>query len=229
VAVFTSKQSVSFVVPAKHIVPLLARAKEPLDLKRAREEVGRQLKSHQDAMFATLPMQLPTQKTSGYILPSKLAPGVECNSDGTADPNKPLRVEAIGCSERVAIYVEGGLDVGEMYFQHRILETDKLSPLQFYFRVNRLADGVPWGGSTKHVAQFACQSDIVRLQGFPARVSTCVRQYRMFSDLHDIGVSVVSLNSGHRAVISNLFLRGVDFGAGMDFARRYVGAMQWKP
>jgi S1-C subfamily serine protease len=229
VSVFTGKQSVSFVVPAKHIAPLLARSFQPLKPGTAREQVGAQLLLHQAAIFASIPAEFAVQTSSGYGLPAKIAPNVECNSDGNADPSKPLRIEAIGCTARVGVFVELGLEIGDIRFQHRILESDKLNALQFADRLNRIAAIKTWTGSDKHVVAFTCNDAVVALNGFDAKVSTCVRQYRMFAGLYDIAVTVISLNQPLRAVVSNLELQGVGFESGMAFVKRYLGAMQWNP
>lgn len=229
VSVVTGKQSVSFVVPAKHIEPLLTRASRPLDGRTSREQVTAQLLAHQAAMFASIPGKLATQSTLGYELPAKLAPSVECKSDGSADPSKPLRIETISCAARIGVFVQRGLEAGDIYFQHRLLDTEKLHPLQFAHAVNRFARVQLLPGSERHVAPYACASEVVALNGFDAQVSTCVRQYRMFAGVHDIAVTVVSLNDARRAVVSHLGLRGVSFPAGMAFVGAYLGAMQWNP
>jgi serine protease Do len=229
VSVFSGRQSVSFVVPAKHIAPLLARATHPLKPGTARELVASQLLLHQNAVFASIPQELATQTSSGYVLPAKIASSVECNSDGNADPSKPVRLEAISCGARVGVFVERDLDVGDFRFQHRILESDKLTPLQFSERVNRIAAARILSGSRNHVAAFTCDDALVALNGFDARVTTCVRQYRMFASLYDFAITIVSVNQPRRAVVSNLELRGVAFQPGMDFLRQFLGAMQWNP
>jgi len=229
VSVLTAGQSISFVVPAKHIEPLLARAREPLDMASARDQVADQLLAHQRAMFAAIPPKLAVQPSAGFILPAKIGPTFDCNSGGNADPNKPVRVETMSCAAKVGVYVQRGLDTGDIHFLHRILESERLQAFQFSDLLNRSAAGFAWAGSEQHVAPFACTNDIVALKGFDARVSVCLRQYRMFGELYDIGVSVVSVNHSRRAVVSNLRMRGVSFDSGMELLRRYLGAMQWKP
>ncbi len=229
VSVFTGKQSVSFVVPAKHIAPLLARAAQPIKAAAAREQVATQLFAHQASVFATVPAQIATQKSSSFTLPDKFAPNVECNSDGSADPSKSLQIEAIGCAARVGVYVERGLEMGDLRFRHRLLESDKLNALQFADRVNRVMATPSWYGSDKYVAAFTCSDAIVALNGFDAKVVTCVRQYRMFASLYDIGLTVASVHQSQRAVVSSLELRGVAFEPGLDFVRRYLESMKWNP
>jgi S1-C subfamily serine protease len=229
VSVNVGKQSVSFVVPAKHIAPLLTRATAPLDTHTAREQVAAQLLAHQAALFATVRTDLTMQTTQGYALPTTVAPSIDCNSDGNSDPNNPIRIENISCSAHVGVFVQRGLEMGDIRFQHRLLETERLHPLQFAYRLNAAAEAPMWSGSAKHVAPFTCKDDIVALNGFDARISICVRQYRMFAGLYDIGVTVASVNQPQRALVSALSLRGVGFESGMAFVHRYLGAVQWNP
>jgi serine protease Do len=212
VSVWAGKQSISFVVPAKHIAPLLARAKTPMPLASAREQVANQLLAHQAAMFASITEPLPTQTTAGYALPAKIAPSVE----------------SMSCGARVGVFVERDLVLGDLRFQHQVLTSQRLHPLQFAERLHRSA-GNRWGGSGEHVTTFSCSDAIVALNGFDAKVNTCVRQYRMFGALYDIAVTVTSLNQAQRAAVSALDMRGVDFALGMGFARRYLMAMRWTP
>jgi hypothetical protein len=56
-----------------------------------------------------------------------------------------------------------------------------------------------------------------------------VRQYRLFSGLYDIAVSLVSIHEPRVALVSHLDLHGVGFEPGMVFVRRYLEAMRWTP
>jgi serine protease Do len=228
VSVLTGGQSVSFVVPAKHIDALLKRATAPLPAD-ARGEVERQLLEHQASLFASIPVDLAMHVANGYSLPAKIAPAFNCNSSGTADANQPVRIETVNCVARVGVYVQKGLDTGDVQILHRILQTDRLHPLQFADRVNRSAEVLLWGGSDQHVAPFVCKNEVVALDGFDARVGVCLRQYRMFGSLYDMALSVVSLNQDRVAFVTDARLRGVSYETGMAFAKRFLGAMQWKP
>jgi hypothetical protein len=78
------------------------------------------------------------------------------------------------------------------------------------------------------VAPFACRDALVSLDGFDARISTCVRQYRLFSDLYDFDVTVVGIDDPSQALVSRLVLTGVAFDSGERILRRFLGALQWK-
>jgi hypothetical protein len=101
--------------------------------------------------------------------------------------------------------------------------------LQFAQRVDDVAQNFPRAGAARNVAPFACRNALVSLDGFDARVMTCTRQYRLFAGLYDIAVTVTSINSTQRALVSQLDLQGVGFEPAMQFVRRYLGAMRWIP
>jgi hypothetical protein len=79
------------------------------------------------------------------------------------------------------------------------------------------------------VAPFACRNALVSLDGFDARISTCVRQYRLFAGLYDFDVTVVGIDDPQLALVSRLTLQGVGFESGKRTLERYLGALQWTP
>jgi S1-C subfamily serine protease len=236
-SVITGRQLVGFVVPASHIEPLLARARNPLDktlsARQAREMVTAQVLAYQAALFEPVfqpgPQAGATQTMFGFTMPTQVGPSFDCGATGAGESDQRLRTEAIFCSARARVTVQSGLEVGDIRFQHSIVRTQGLHPLQFATRVNSIADSYQRAGSGRDVADFACEEALVSLDGFDARVRTCTRQYRLFSGLYDIAVTVTSINSTQSAVVSQLDLRGVGFEPGMQFVRHYLEAMRWTP
>lgn len=233
VSVVTGRQLVGFVVPAKHIPPLLIRAREPLHTsntpRQARELVASQVLTHQARMFAGMFDKFGTQTLFGYTLPTQISPSIECSTIAGAESNPQLHVERISCSLQARLLIQAGLAVGNINIQHRILHSQTLHPLQFSQAVNREAAAYVRTGSEQYVAPFACENALVSLDGFDARISTCARQYRLFANLYDLAVTVVSINNAQHAAVSHLDLHGVGFEPGIAFVRRYLGAMRWTP
>lgn len=238
VSVVANRQLVGFVVPARHIEPLLRRALAPLDEGRSptqlRAMIAQQALAFEPAVLDPWPpgqaaTAQATQTLFGYRLPTRPGPAFECTTTGSNEAREGLRTETVSCQARAGVLLLLDLEVGHVSFQHRVVRSQGLHALQFARRVNDLAAGIVRQGSSRHVAPFACRSALVSLDGFDARISTCARQYRLFAGLYDIAVTVTSINSTERAVVSQLDLRGVSFEAGMQFVRRYLGAMQWIP
>jgi len=235
VSVIQSRQLVGFVVPAKHIPALLARARKPLQEtyspRQMREMVTAQVLAHQGTIFdfGSRPPQAGTQKMLGFTLPTQLVSSIECGATGGAETRRFISEEVIGCAGRSRLLVQNGLEVGDIRYQHRVLRAPELHPLQFAWRVNRVAAGYRRTGSPRDVADYACKESLATLDGFDARLTLCVRQYRLFSGLYDIAVSLVSIHEPQLALVSHLDLRGVGFDPGMVFVRRYLEAMRWSP
>lgn len=231
VSVVAGRQLVGFVVPARHIEPLLARARAPLETtlsaRQAREMVTSQALAHQAVVFAPAAGPVKTQTIFGFTLPAQLGPAIYCSTTGASESSQRLRTEMIGCSARAGVLVQSGLEVGDLVFQHRVIRAQDLHPMQVAQRVNGIAESYPRLGLRQHVAPYACRNSLVTLDGFDARVSTCARQYRLFAGLYDIALTVTSINDAETVLISQLDMKGVGYEPGMQFVRRYLEAMRW--
>ncbi len=191
--------------------------------------VAQQALVHEAAVLAPGPQQLATQTVSGFTLPTRMGTAFECNTTGSSEAPRRLQVERVACFARAGVLLQLDLEVGRIEFQHQVVRAQGLQSLQLSQRLNTLAESYKRTGSARDVAPFACRDALVALDGFDARVSTCARQYRLFTDLYDIAVTITSIHAGEQQVVSQLDLRGVGFEPGMQFVRRFLGAMQWKP
>ncbi|HET9266134.1 MAG TPA: serine protease, partial [Vicinamibacterales bacterium] len=231
VSVVTGKQLVGFVVPAKHIAPLLARAKEPLveslSEQQLRQRVTAQVLAYEAEVLEAQPEEGGTQKVQGFVLPTMLSRHLECSTFDESSPRARMRVETLRCQIPSRILAQPGVHVAGLSVQHRIVQSTGLHPLQFERQVNDLAAGPRRAGVSAHVAPFACRDALVSLDGFDARISTCVRQYRLFAGLYDFDVTVVSIDDPSQALVSRLALQGVSFDIGRRTMERYLGDMQW--
>ena len=233
VSVITGRQLVGFVVPAKHIPSLLARAKTPLDpslsAQQLRLRVTGQVLAYENEVLEALPETAGTQSVRGYALPTQISKHAECSTVDEPSPHVRVRVETVSCWIPARIRVQGGVSVGGLSMQHRILQSEGLHPLQFERQVNDLAEAPARAGAAVHVAPFACRDALVSLDGFDARISTCVRQYRLFAGLYDFDVTVVGIDDAQLALVSRLTLQGIGFESGERIVERYLGALQWTP
>lgn len=233
VSVVTGRQLVGFVVPAKHIPTLVARAKEPLDLtlsaQQLRQRVTGQVLGYSAEVLEAPPETEGTQIVRGYVLPTQISKHVECSTVDEPSPHVRVRVETVSCWIPARIRAQPGVNVAGLSIQHRILQSEGLKPLQFERQVNLLAEAPRRTGASVYVAPFACSDALVSLDGFDARISTCVRQYRLLAGLYDFDVTVVGIDNTQQALLSRLALQGVGFDSGKRIMERYLGALQWKP
>lgn len=233
VSLVTGGQLVGFVVPAKHIPALLARAKTPLEQSQSaqqlRQRVTAQVLAYEAEVLEAQPETNGKQRVRGYSLPTQISRHVECSTIDERSPHVRMRVETVSCWMPSRILAQPGVYVAGLSVQHRILKSAGLHPLQFERQVNRLAASPRRAGAPAHVAPFACRNALVSLDGFDARISTCVRQYRLFAGLYDFDVTVVGIDDSSEALVSRLTLVGVGFDTGRRIMERYLGALQWTP
>jgi S1-C subfamily serine protease len=233
VSVVTGRQLVGFVVPAKHIPALFARAGGPLDERfsalQLRQLVTGQVLAYEAEVLEAPPEGSGTQSVRGYLLPTQISRHLECNTIDERGPHPRVRVEAVSCRMPSMVSVQGGVQVAGLSLQHRVLRNSDLHPLQFERQVNEVAASARRTGASSVVAPFACRDGLVSLDGFDARISTCVRQYRLFANLYDFDVMVVSIDDTSQALVSRLVLQGVAFDSGERILKRYLGVLQWQP
>jgi S1-C subfamily serine protease len=233
VSVVTGRQLVGFVVPARHIPALLARARAPLgrslSAQQLRQRVTAQVLAYESEVLEARPEAAGTQNVRGYVLPTQVSRYAECSTVDERSPHARMRVETITCRVPPRLLAQPGVHVAGLFIQHRILQSTGLHPLQFERQVNRIAGGPRRAGAAAHVAPFACRDALVSLDGFDARISTCVRQYRLFAGLYDFDVTVVGIDHTEQALVSRLTLQGVAFEFGRRTMERYLGGLQWTP
>jgi serine protease Do len=224
------EQLVSFLVPAEHAQTLLNLSNQSKPRTSGfKSEVTAQMRAHATALLGALKGEMLTQPASGYRLPAKLAPFIDCNASGDPAPQQPAQMVRINCSAKAGLYVQQGLYSGDLKYAHYVLTTDKLDAWRFAHRLSEVAAATGAYGSRRHVGPFSCENSNVRLKGFDASVMICVRGYRKLEGLYDFTVRVSSLNSAKRGFASHLDMYGLDFDAGMSFIKRYVDAMEWNP
>ena len=222
------QQLVSFLVPAAHLRPLINRAlANPSKVTEMKASVALQLRAHADALLGAFSGAVPTQVTSGYALPAKLAGFVDCNAAGDPAADSPVHMVTINCAAKAGLYVQQGLTTGDIRYSHYVLTTDSLDAWRFAHRLSKLSRASGAFGRRKHVGPFDCETNIVTLRGFDASLLVCARSYRDAEGLYDITVRVLSLNESKRGFASHLDMHGVEFAAGMQFVKRYVEAMEW--
>lgn len=224
------EQLVSFLVPAEHARALLDRSRrQKAGSGGLNKEVQTQMRAHATELLSALKGEMLTQPASGYRLPAKLAPFIDCNASGDPAPGQPVQMVRINCAAKAGLYVQQGLYSGDLKYSHLVLTTDKIDAWRFAHRLSDVAGATGAYGSRRHVGPFSCDNRNLRLKGFDASVMVCVRGYRKLDGLYDFTVRVSSLNGSKRGFASHLDMYGLDFDAGMAFIKRYVAAMEWNP
>ncbi|MDH3740123.1 MAG: serine protease [Hyphomicrobiales bacterium] len=223
-------QLVSFLVPAAPAALLRDHAiKVTGEAAPLKDTITEQVKGHAVDLLAALDGPVTTQASSGYVLPAKMAPFIDCSASVVPAQDQPVQLTRIECSAKAGIHLQQGFTSGNLHYLHKILTTEKLDAWRFAHKLSLLTNADGRFGQRKHVGPFACKNKIVALKGFDASLVVCARAYRDFAGIHDFVVRVSSLNGTAQGFTSHLDLFGVEFEGGTTFIQSFVEAMEWKP
>jgi serine protease Do len=231
VAIHRSGQLVSFLVPAKFAVRLLSLAATAKALgPDFGGEVGAQLKAHEsEIMGAMLKAPLPVQQLGEFGVPAKVGDFMQCGAGTEREPNRPYTVDTYYCYTLSSLYIDRRLQTGMVSYRHSILRGSGLGALRFArlqesrFGAGRFREAY----DRKHHTRFACEDEIVALEGTRAKMVMCVRRYKRFEGLYDVVVRLATLGDPAIALQSDLEMEGVSFEAATEFSKRYVEAIRW--
>jgi hypothetical protein len=233
VNVSTSGDEISFLVPARYAAQLMKATRaadfhKPLDFV---DLLRQQLLANQETLMKRLLHQKFERVALGeYRLPARLAPFFSCWGSSTRRKEFPYEIVSHECSTEDEIYVDSEHAAGSIDFQHNLISSSELNPLQFFslYEASFADDYALVDGSTEQVSRFECTSDFVGHAQSNFKVAFCVRAYKRLRGLYDAVLKVASLNSNRDGVQSTVMLSGVSFENADRFARRYLESIGWR-
>jgi serine protease Do len=233
VNVSTAGNQVSFLVPATHVVDLVAAAAKvaaPPDPATFTQDVRKQLLAHQNAYFARLlaTQPLPTLEMGSLVLPDALAPFIHCWGDHEDDPDLRYVLTVRQCSADDQIYLGEDKWSGVIDYHHEVIVGKDLNRFQVHELASARFGREAWAdGSEDTVTSFECQSGFVAHAGTTMKVVYCLRAYRKMPGLYDVVLRAAVLGGGTVAANTSLSLYGVGFENARRLAERYLEGISW--
>ena len=232
VNVATAGNQLSFLVPVDRAETLLDGVLTPGDEPPARtlEEVGRQLRDHQDAYLRDMFAGNTKMVDLGpYRLVTEPAPFFRCWADASRRQELPYEKVQHHCSTDDYLFIAGDQSTGVIDVEHEMISTKKLNASQFFSLYSSVFanDNTP-GGQEEHVTSWACGTRNVRNASLPMRAVLCLRRYRKLGELYDGVLKVAVLGREDSGLVSTLTMSGVTFENVDRLARRYLERISWR-
>jgi hypothetical protein len=230
--VATAGDQVSFLVPVKWAANLLAETLSPgfrLDAPLV-EVVRGQILDYQErfvsALLATSP---PRVELGGFGLPTEPASYFNCWADADREESSTYETVEHSCSTDDYIFVSDELVSGQLWFYHRLLESDELNRFQFAALYGADFEATFQGmeGSEGEVTPFRCHTDNVREGGATLKAVLCLRRYRKLEGLYDLVFKAAVVGRPLLGLETVLIASGVSFENAEALVRWYMGAMSW--
>ena len=228
---------VSFLVPARHAIALVERARRsgPMTPTHAREDIARQLTVWQSGLYAAVAAKGLTATTLGpYRAPEAAAPFFSCWSRTNADatPKPRAQFNQTSCSTQAALFVAGDLATGQIDYSHAYVRSVDLNAFQFAtFLSLQYPSSSTVSFGRKRLAAQKCNEDFVATSADNSRplfrVIWCARAYREFDGLYDVTVTAVTQDRDREALVSRLSMRGASYENAMALAKRFLDSVEW--
>ncbi len=190
VNVATAGEQVSFLVPVKWAALLLQETLTPgFEPPSLIEAVRAQILAYQDRFVSELLSSSPPRvQLGGFDLPTRPAPFFNCWADAEREDGLAYETVDHQCATDDYIFVSDELVSGEIWFYHRLLETDELNRFQFaeLYSDDFQTTYHGMGGSESEVTPFRCHTGAVRERGITFKTVFCLRRYRRLEGLYDM-------------------------------------------
>jgi hypothetical protein len=232
VAKMRDNNLVSFLVPARFVRALLARAPAAApDAEALRASVARQVLERQDGLLAAiLGRPLPASPMGRYTVPDSLGSYMRCWGDTTTERSKPYLSTYKVCDAQASLFLSDELDTGGLAFGHVLVSGTKLDPLRFATLLERTFASVPSSagmGSKEDLTPMRCRERFVNPASGTVRAAVCLRAYRRLEGLYDLRVKLATLDRPREGLVSWLAADGLSFDNALKLAQRYIESVRW--
>ena len=228
---------VSFLVPARFAVALLARAHAagPLSPGQIRAEIGRQVTAWQEKLYAALNVQGFRSTSLGpYRVLESAAPWFTCWARTTAGqvPKPRATVDSGSCYSDTRLFIASDLSTGFIQVSQSYLHSVDLNSFQFAtFLSNYGIGSLPGGWKQKWYTPQRCREDFIAVaqteNRLPLRVLWCAHAYREFDGLYDVVATATTQNSDSEALVLQLSLQAVSYDNAIALTKQIFEGVQW--
>jgi hypothetical protein len=230
VSVRRDGQLVSFLVPARFVVALLASAGEHPQAQDVKPLIGTQLLSYQREMIDTvLRTPLALKRLGPYAVPLRESEQLRCWGGNRSKSSKPYELTAISCRTNNAVFVQQGLVTGSIIINHQFTHNKSLNSLQFAALTSKLFGNKVSSTSKSDVLTSAhCHEDFIKPKQLSLRAVICVEAYHQFPDLYDFTLNSSSLEQDQN-LQTDVEIKGVSYANGLRLLSAILEGIDLQP
>ncbi len=225
VNVATAGSQLSFLVPVAKVHALLEKQRQ-LSQESFNVEIAAQILAWQQVRVQELiDMPWKSEEFNGKDLFGALRNDFQCwGSTNESDTERKLELVRKYCSTGDDVYIDSGINSGQISFSFRHLKPVKVNDMQFS-KMQSLSMYSENDLDYEHATNFACETDFIEAEESTAdsyhRVVTCIRAYKKLKGLYDSVVMVMS-NSGSEVFKKQLAMSGLKKDHILQMNRRFV-------
>jgi hypothetical protein len=231
VNVSTAGNDLSFLVPVKYLKQLMERdavqsTGTDFSVRIEQQILQNQLQYMQQILEASWNMV----ELGAARVPGELKDYFKCwgNTDNQSD--RQFEHTYTACASPDTIYISPQFNSGNIDFRYDWYEAGKLNSFQFYslYEQKFAASYSTNQAGKEDVSNYRCNTDFVAINERPWKVALCLRNYKKFSSLYDVSLTMAQIEHDDKGLLINMNASGLGRDMAMAFARKYMESIEWR-
>ena len=229
--VSTAGNDLSFLVPVEHLRNLLQAVTEETLVSDFRETIEQQLMRNQQAyMQGILDASWKRVELGDARVPAELQNYFKCWGQTDNDEDRMYDHTYTACASPDSLYISPQLTTGNIDFRYDWYDAGRLNSFQFYSLYEQKfgASYSTNSAAREDVSNYRCNTDFVDINQMPWKVALCLRNYKKFSGLYDVSLSMAQVQYSDKGLLVNMNATGLSRDMAMAFARKYMESIEWR-
>ena len=233
VNVATQGDSIGFLVPSNYLATILKRLNKnnfkPVS-DRFKQIADQLLKNSEKTIKRLNQNNWGLTRIGSLLVPAELDKSMRC-WDLSRTPKKDdlFRSFSTQCSNQNDTYLSSRLSVGSISYEYAWMDTEKLNPLRFYSRYEKMNYSFIESEVDKSdVTNFACHTGFTNIAEQSFKTTVCRRDYLKYEGLSDMLFSIALVGHKAQGAMFNLDVTGTKSQTAFALFKKMVGVFQWK-
>jgi serine protease Do len=228
--VSTAGNQISFLVPVEPLAALekLVRAQpQGFDFtKQADKDIESQLlKNQQRIVDALLNAKWDSTPFGPLSVPGRVHPALKCWGVPQHEEKDPYRHYLSVCNTEDDLYLDEGFSAGSYNYQYDFISAkDGMDAVRFnaYYQTQYALPTGDGQAREDDVTNYTCHTGFVSQADHKWKSSFCVRQYKRYPALYDMGLYMASVDDTRQGMLVALDVSGVSRENALKLAGRFM-------
>ena len=231
VNVSTAGNDLSFLVPVKYLEQLVSQLNRTVDGADFMKKIEQQIIDNQNAyMQQILSAQWNMIELGTARVPAELKDYFKCWGKSDNEEDRIFQHTYTACASPDSIYISSQFNSGNIDFRYDWYDAGQLNSFQFYsLYAQRFAASYSTNRASKEdVTNYRCNTGFVDIHQRPWKVALCLRNYKKFSSLYDLSLTMAQIEYSDKGLLVNMNATGLSRDMAMAFARKYMESIEWR-
>lgn len=234
--VASSGGGLGYLVPAFFLIKLLEDLPQQATIPLT-EIAGKQLTADQDEFYSSLmATEWPSQPFADLVVPQELDRSIKCWGKSDDASKRRYDTSTLSCSNNSDYhFIMSGKYLGFIEYRYSWFKELDLNRFQLYslvgnnFKFEGYAfDNYEESWSKDDVTPYTCKTSFIDSGGGTWRTVYCVRHYKIFPGLFDVGLLMTSADSNNKNLSMEMTAAGISESKALQLTEKFIRSVSWK-